>query len=49
VKSGDFFGPDKMWGMRGHPVLVTSNPLSKDEEMAKTLWKVSEELTNVRY
>ena len=49
VNSGDYFGPTKMGGMRGYPELVKSNALSHDEGIAKKLWSISEELTNIRY
>lgn len=35
--------------MRGYPRRVDSNPESKDENTARRLWEVSEELTGVRY
>jgi len=38
-----------MGGMKGHPVLVKSNELSYNKDNAKKLWKLSEELTGVRY
>ena len=34
---------------RGHPKLVDSTKASKDEDAARRLWDVSEELTGVRY
>ena len=49
VKSGDYFGPSGFMEMRGYPNKVESNELSKDEAIAKKLWKVSEELTSVKY
>jgi hypothetical protein len=35
--------------MRGYPVVQDSSELSHDQEIAKRLWDVSEELTNVRF
>jgi len=49
VKSGDYYGPTKLGGMRGYPMLVKSNDLSQNEAIAKRLWDISEEMTNVRY
>jgi len=49
VKSNDYFGSPSMGGMKGHPVLVKSNELSYNTDNAKKLWKLSEELTGVRY
>jgi NADP-dependent 3-hydroxy acid dehydrogenase YdfG len=49
AQSGDFFGPQGMFHMRGYPVAHDSNGLSHDPDKAKELWRVSEELTGVRY
>jgi len=49
VQSGDYFGPDGFREMRGDPVKVESNKLSHDQEIAKKLWDVSEELTGVKF
>lgn len=49
AKSGDYFGPSKIMEMRGHPVLVKSNKLSKNEGNAKTLWNISEKLTGINF
>lgn len=46
---GDYFGPDGWQEWKGYPVKVDSSKLSQDEEIAKKLWNVSEELTNVKY
>jgi NAD(P)-dependent dehydrogenase (short-subunit alcohol dehydrogenase family) len=49
VEGGQFFGPDRMREMRGHPTLVSPDPKATDLETARRLWEVSEELTGVRY
>jgi len=49
VQGGDYFGPDGMREMRGYPIKVESNNLSHDKEIAKKLWEVSEQLTNIKY
>lgn len=49
VKGGQYYGPDGPRESQGYPILVQSNEVSHDEEDAKRLWKVSEELTGVRY
>ena len=49
VQSGDFYGPHGIMEIRGYPVKVESNKLSHDKEVANKLWKVSEELTNVKF
>jgi NAD(P)-dependent dehydrogenase (short-subunit alcohol dehydrogenase family) len=46
---GDYYGPDGLMEMRGWPVKVQSNELSKDEAIAKRLWEVSEQLTGVSF
>lgn len=49
AQSGDYFGPAKFFGMHGNPVKVKSNERSYEEESAKQLWDLSEELTGVAY
>ncbi len=49
VKGGEYYGPGGFMGMRGHPVKVESNKASHDEKSAKTLWKISEKLTSIKY
>jgi len=49
LKGGEFFGPDGLFELWGNAVEVTPNALSKDEEIAKKLWEVSEQLTGVKF
>lgn len=49
ARSGDYFGPNDSREMKGYPVNVKSNKLSHDNEIAKKLWTVSEELTGIKY
>jgi len=49
VQSGDYYGPDGFREMKGYPIKVESNELSRNKEIAKKLWSVSEELTGVKY
>jgi NAD(P)-dependent dehydrogenase (short-subunit alcohol dehydrogenase family) len=49
VKGGEYYGPDGFGEMRGSPVLVQSNAASHNENDAKKLWEVSEELTQIKY
>jgi NAD(P)-dependent dehydrogenase (short-subunit alcohol dehydrogenase family) len=49
VRSGQFFGPDRLYGMRGHPKPVPFLKAARDPETARRLWEVSEELTGVRF
>ncbi|MGE5140281.1 MAG: oxidoreductase [Rudaea sp.] len=49
VKGGEYIGPGRLFGLRGHPVTVRSSRRARDGETAERLWEVSEELTGVRY
>ena len=49
VNGGDYFGPTGFNEMKGEPGKVHSTPLSKNKEIAKKLWSVSEELTDIYY
>lgn len=49
AKAGDYFGPDGFMEMRGYPVKVDSNDRSKDVNLARKLWRVSEKMTGVSY
>lgn len=47
--SGQFIGPDRLGGMRGHPTVVRPDPAATDRQAARRLWEVSEELTGVHW
>lgn len=49
VRSGDYFGPDGLFGLRGAPHKVTPIKAARDDEHARRLWEVSEQLTGVTY
>lgn len=49
VQGGQYYGPDGLGGTRGYPTLVRSTKASYDEDTARRLWGVSEELTGVRF
>jgi NAD(P)-dependent dehydrogenase (short-subunit alcohol dehydrogenase family) len=49
LEGGAFVGPDGFAQQRGHPKLVTPSGAARDEEVARRLWEVSEELTGVRF
>lgn len=49
LKGAEYFGPSGFMEMKGYPVIVKSNKLSQNEEIAKQLWKVSEKLTNEKF
>ncbi len=47
TKGGQYYGPDGKREAKGWPILVESNEASHNEEDAKKLWEISEELTGV--
>ncbi len=49
LAGGAYVGPDGAGEFRGHPTLVAPNGRARDEEDARRLWEISEELTGVRY
>ena len=49
VRSGEYFGPSGMFGLRGAPHRDTPTRAASDDEAARRLWEVSEELTGVTY
>jgi NAD(P)-dependent dehydrogenase (short-subunit alcohol dehydrogenase family) len=49
VTGGEYFGPSGFREIRGYPVRVTSSVESQDQEIARRLWAVSEEMTGVNY
>ena len=49
VKGGQYYGPGGFLGLRGSPVLVTSNAASRNQQHARQLWRASEKLTGVHY
>jgi len=49
VRGGQYFGPDRLLGMRGHPKPVPFVRAAKDQATARRLWEVSEELTGVHF
>ncbi|MFJ1575385.1 SDR family NAD(P)-dependent oxidoreductase [Streptomyces sp. NPDC088182] len=46
---GQFYGPDGLFTMRGHPKAAKSHAKSYDRATQHRLWTVSEELTGVTY
>jgi hypothetical protein len=49
LPGGSFVGPDGLMEQRGHPHIVTAAGRAYDEDAWRRLWKISEELTGVRY
>lgn len=48
-KGGEYTGPDGWLEMRGNPTLVNSTKVSRDPEIGRRLWNISEELVNYKY
>ncbi|MDH5021474.1 oxidoreductase [Halobacterium rubrum] len=49
VDGGEYVGPGGFLNMRGHPERQQSSERSRDEDTARRLWTVSEELTGVEF
>jgi NAD(P)-dependent dehydrogenase (short-subunit alcohol dehydrogenase family) len=49
VKGGEYFGPSGVFGLRGSPDRDTPTRAASDDETARRLWDVSEQLTGVSY
>jgi NAD(P)-dependent dehydrogenase (short-subunit alcohol dehydrogenase family) len=49
LPGGSFIGPSGFMEQRGYPHVVTAAGKAYDEDAWRRLWKVSEELTGVRY
>jgi NAD(P)-dependent dehydrogenase (short-subunit alcohol dehydrogenase family) len=48
-EGGTFCGPDGFLEQRGHPKPVAASGAARDEQVARRLWEVSEEMTGVRF
>jgi NAD(P)-dependent dehydrogenase (short-subunit alcohol dehydrogenase family) len=46
---GQYYGPNGIGELKGHPVLVQSSKRSHDQDLQRRLWRASEELTGVTY
>jgi NAD(P)-dependent dehydrogenase (short-subunit alcohol dehydrogenase family) len=46
---GEYIGPDGFQELKGSPTVVKPKPQALDEDVARRLWTVSEELTGVVY
>ncbi len=49
VIGGQYYGPDGRKEQSGNPVVVDSNAASKNLEVARKLWEISQELTGVSF
>jgi NAD(P)-dependent dehydrogenase (short-subunit alcohol dehydrogenase family) len=49
LEGGTFAGPDGFLEQHGHPEPVSSSSAARDEQVARRLWEVSEQMTGVRF
>ena len=49
VQGGDYYGPDGFFERAGHPKKVGTTKRARDGAAAGQLWRVSEDLTGVKY
>jgi NAD(P)-dependent dehydrogenase (short-subunit alcohol dehydrogenase family) len=49
LRGGEYFGPDRLFGMRGQPTRVRPPRAARNPETARRLWQVSEQLTGVHF
>lgn len=49
VVGGEYFGPNGIGEMKGHPVIVSPNKNALNKEHIHKLWEVSEKITGVKY
>lgn len=49
VEGGQYWGPGRLFELKGYPKLVTSSARSHDRDAQRRLWSVCEELTGVSF
>jgi NAD(P)-dependent dehydrogenase (short-subunit alcohol dehydrogenase family) len=49
LEGGTYVGPDGLGEQRGHPKPVSPSRAARDEDAARRLWEVSEQLTGVKF
>jgi hypothetical protein len=49
AKGGQYYGPDGIGEVKGNPKVVASSTQSRNEDLQRRLWTLSEELTGVTY
>ncbi|MCV7282806.1 SDR family NAD(P)-dependent oxidoreductase [Mycolicibacterium flavescens] len=49
VEGGQYYGPDGIGEIKGHPKVVASSAQSHNEDIQRRLWTMSEELTGITY
>jgi NAD(P)-dependent dehydrogenase (short-subunit alcohol dehydrogenase family) len=49
AKPGGYYGPDRFFELKGHPVAVPIPPIAQDVAIGRRLWQESERLTGVSF
>lgn len=49
VRNNDYYGPDRVFGMRGYPAPARRSALAQDADVARKLWDRSAELTGIAF
>ncbi|MFD1034790.1 SDR family oxidoreductase [Sphingomonas hankookensis] len=49
ARPGGYYGPDRLGETRGHPASAKMPPQASDRTSAEELWKLSEDVTGVRF
>jgi NAD(P)-dependent dehydrogenase (short-subunit alcohol dehydrogenase family) len=49
ARGGQYYGPDGIGEVKGHPKVVASSAQSRNEDLQRRLWTLSEELTGVTF
>ncbi|MFB6079113.1 MAG: oxidoreductase [Halarchaeum sp.] len=49
IDGGEYVGPGGLANMRGHPTVQASSSRSRDRDVARRLWSVSEDLTGASF
>lgn len=49
AQNGTYYGPDKLFGVKGNPVVVSSSKKSHNKDLQEQLWNVSELRTNTTF
>ena len=49
LTGGEYIGPDGKGHRKGYPTLETPHAVARDEATSQKLWKISEELTGVKF
>lgn len=49
AQPGGYYGPHRLSETRGYPAIAKPIPQAADEQVARRLWDVSEDMTNVRF